>query len=187
MAIRWTNAPAPDPLPVLPDRNGMRDVYIGSGVQAEVLAHLSDRRVEQGGLLIGRAWLGGTSSQPEGVSHVSVEKAIPADDADGSAIALRMETSVWTAARAALRPGQLIVGWYHSHPGLGAFFSHTDRRTQAAFFAQPYSVGWVLDPDDGSEAFFVGRDSLPLSGVLYCDGVGAGAAGTNGPDTWGVA
>lgn len=162
MAIRWTNAPAPDPLPVLPDRNGMRDVYIGSGVQAEVLAHLSDRRVEQGGLLIGRAWLGGTSSQPEGVSHVSVEKAIPADDADGSAIALRMETSVWTAARAALRPGQLIVGWYHSHPGLSAFFSDTDRRTQKAFFNHDYSIGWVIDPWTGDEALFIGPKCEPI-------------------------
>ena len=104
-----------------------------------------------------------------------------------SGVSLRMESDVWNRARKRRAANELIVGWYHSHPGLGAFFSHTDRRTQAAFFAQPYSVGWVLDPDDGSEAFFVGRDSLPLSGVLYCDGVGAGAAGTNGPDTWGVA
>ena len=31
MAIRWTNAPAPDPLPVLPGRDGVRDVYIRTG------------------------------------------------------------------------------------------------------------------------------------------------------------
>lgn len=162
MAIRWTNAPAPDPLPVLPGRDGMRDVYIGPGVHDEVLAHLSDRRVEQGGLLIGRAWLGGTSSLPGAVSHVSVERAIPADDAEGSAIALRMETSVWTAARAALRPGQRIVGWYHSHPGLSAFFSDTDRRTQKAFFNHDYSIGWVIDPWTGDEALFIGPECEPI-------------------------
>lgn len=162
MAIRWTNAPAPDPLPALPGRDGMRDVYIGPDVLAEVLAHLSDRPVEQGGLLIGRAWLGGTGSRPKAVSHVSVEKAVPADEADGSAIALRMETSVWSAARAALRPGQLIVGWYHSHPGLTAFFSDTDRRTQKAFFNHDYSIGWVIDPWTGDEALFIGPDCEPI-------------------------
>ena len=162
MAIRWTNAPTPDPLPALPGRDGMRDVYIGPDVLAEVLAHLSDRPVEQGGLLIGRAWLGDTGSQPKAVSHVSVEKAVPADEADGSAIALRMETSVWSAARAALRPGQLIVGWYHSHPGLTAFFSDTDRRTQKAFFNHDYSIGWVIDPWSGDEALFIGADCEPI-------------------------
>ena len=37
----------------------------GPDVLAEVLAHLSDRPVEQGGLLIGRAWLAGTRQSAE--------------------------------------------------------------------------------------------------------------------------
>ncbi len=40
----------------------------------------------------------------------------------------------------------MVVGWYHSHPNLGAFFSGTDRATQRAFFNRPYSVGLVVDP-----------------------------------------
>ena len=70
-----------------------------------------------------------------------------------------MESGVWERARLARAPQELIVGWYHSHPGLGAFFSTTDRRTQAAFFPHPYSVGWVIDPIDAAEAFFMGRDA----------------------------
>lgn len=163
MAIRWTNAPAPDPLPVMPGRDGIRDVFIQSLAQAAVLAHLGSHPVEQGGLLIGRAWRAGTSAQPGPVSHVSIDQAVPAADADGSAIALRMETSVWSAARAALRPGELIVGWYHSHPGLTAFFSDTDRRTQKAFFHHDYSIGWVVDPWGGDEALFIGPDCQPIA------------------------
>jgi proteasome lid subunit RPN8/RPN11 len=56
-----------------------------------------------------------------------------------------------------------IVGWFHSHPNLGAFFSNTDRATQAAFFNQPYSIGWVIDPftDDASrhQAMFIGANA----------------------------
>ena len=72
---------------------------------------------------------------------------------------------MWDRARQALRPLELIVGWYHSHPGLGAFFSATDRRTQAAFFPHPYSVGWVIDPELDDEAFFVGQESGAPGGL----------------------
>lgn len=162
-------------------------VIISDRVRQSVLAHVARDRNERGGLLLGEVFTTEGSRDPAHSRAVAVTSAIAAEAFSSSGVSLRMESDVWNRARKRRAANELIVGWYHSHPGLGAFFSHTDRRTQAAFFAQPYSVGWVLDPDDGSEAFFVGRDSLPLSGVLYCDGVGAGAAGTNGPDTWGVA
>ena len=52
-----------------------------------------------------------------------------------------------------------VVGWYHSHPGLGAFFSGTDRETQHAFFRQPYSLGLVVDPLRAELACYAGPDS----------------------------
>jgi proteasome lid subunit RPN8/RPN11 len=58
-----------------------------------------------------------------------------------------------------MRAGERVVGWFHSHPDIGAFFSGTDRRTQAAFFAQAFSVGWVIDPVRGEEAWFLGADA----------------------------
>jgi proteasome lid subunit RPN8/RPN11 len=74
-----------------------------------------------------------------------------------------METPVWSAARAALEPGELIVGWYHSHPGLTAFFSPIDRQTQRAFFHHEYSLGWVIDPLAGDEALFLGPECIPVA------------------------
>jgi proteasome lid subunit RPN8/RPN11 len=89
-----------------------------------------------------------------------------------------METSVWDRARAALAAGELVVGWFHSHPRLGAFFSDTDRRTQAAFFNHPFSVGWVIDPFANEEAWFLGADaeSIPPTRVLRQRRAPAGAA-----------
>jgi len=43
--------------------------------------------------------------------------------------------------------GEVIVGWAHTHPGLGLFFSGTDIQTQISYQKMhPQSFGLVLDP-----------------------------------------
>jgi len=43
--------------------------------------------------------------------------------------------------------GEVIVGWAHTHPGLGLFFSGTDIQTQITYQRMhPKSFGLVLDP-----------------------------------------
>ena len=40
-----------------------------------------------------------------------------------------------------------IVGWYHSHPGLGLFLSQTDMQTHMQFCQfSPYTVSLVAEP-----------------------------------------
>jgi proteasome lid subunit RPN8/RPN11 len=171
--MRWTEKPADLPLQPLsalgtrapalsqraPSKPGLL-VVVTDGVREEILRHLRSSQDEQGGLLLGEVFAADESVSVAASRAVVVSQAIPALDFASSGISLRMESGVWERARTALRPLELIVGWYHSHPGLGAFFSATDRRTQAAFFAQPYSIGWVLDPVLDDEAFFVGRESV---------------------------
>jgi proteasome lid subunit RPN8/RPN11 len=144
------------PAAVIP---GAVDVWIDAKVDRQVMAHLRLRDVEQGGLLLGRAFGDPSTGM---LAHVRITGCAPADDAQGTAFSLRMGTQVWQAAQALLLPGDLIVGWYHSHPGLGAFFSDTDRQTQAAFFSNPYSIGWVIDPSSGEEALFLGAECRPV-------------------------
>ena len=166
MAIRFTDAtPALKltPLPAdgqAPHLNpGEVDVWITAEVDRDVKAHLRTRDVEQGGLLVGRAFC---DPQTGTLAHVRITACAPADDSQGTAFSLRMGARVWQAAQALMRPDELIVGRYHSHPGLSAFFSDTDRQTQRAFFNNPYSVGWVIDPTDGDEALFLGGDCAPV-------------------------
>ena len=46
-----------------------------------------------------------------------------------------------------IESGEVIVGWAHTHPGLGLFFSGTDIRTQHTYQQMhPLSFGLVLDP-----------------------------------------
>ncbi len=52
-------------------------------------------------------------------------------------------------------PDQLVVGWYHTHPGLGIFLSEWDLTIHRHFFRQPWQVALVLDPQAGNAGFFV--------------------------------
>jgi len=43
--------------------------------------------------------------------------------------------------------GEMVVGWYHSHPGFGCWLSSTDIQTQSSFEAlNPRAVALVVDP-----------------------------------------
>jgi proteasome lid subunit RPN8/RPN11 len=167
MALKWTDATPPltlAPLPQVPSTplpvDGAVDVWIAPAVYRAVLTHLRSREVEQGGLLVGQAFAHPATGA---LAHVRVTGSAAAADAEGTAFSLRMGTGVWQAAQALLQPGELILGWYHSHPGLTAFFSDTDRRTQRAFFKNAYSIGWVVDPTTAAEALFLGPECLPIS------------------------
>jgi proteasome lid subunit RPN8/RPN11 len=184
--MRWTEKPADLPLqplsalhtrvPALPPGAGSKVgllVIVTDDVREEVLRHLRSSQDEQGGLLLGEVFTADESVSVAASRAVLVSRAIPALDFSSSGISLRMESGVWERARLAPRPLELIVGWYHSHPGLGAFFSATDRRTQAAFFHHPYSVGWVVDPVLDDEMFFVGRESAAPGELARVAGRGA--------------
>ncbi len=125
--------------------------------RAAIAEHLDGAPVERGGLLIGAAWSLAPEDADEPPALLRVEEAVPAVEAQGTAISLRMDVALWGRAQAAAaRRGGIIIGWYHSHPDLGAFFSRTDRRTQAAVFRHPYSLGLVVDPVRGQERWFLG-------------------------------
>lgn len=133
-------------------------VVVAAAARETVAGHLAMEPDERGGLLCGSLY----ADERGAVAAVAVRAAVPAVDFSSSGVSLRMETGVWDRAREALAPGEIVVGWYHSHPGLGAFFSGTDRRTQAAFFRHAFSLGWVIDPLRREEAWFAGEASAPL-------------------------
>jgi proteasome lid subunit RPN8/RPN11 len=122
--------------------------------------HVRGSALERGGLLLGEP-LRGDQDDPQ-TALVHVRAAVAGLDGDATAVSLRLHAGVWDAARQALAPGEVVVGWFHSHPGIGAFFSDTDRGTQAGFFNHPFSLGWVIDPQRREQAWFVGARSAEL-------------------------
>ena len=179
--MRWTEQSASLPLQTLaalaelaPDLDALlRGLGEDSGLLIAVSAaaieavtrHLAAHDEEQGGLLLGEVYADGADAAVSRV--VRVTQAVPSQDFASTGVSLRMESGVWDEARRRLGPQEMIVGWYHSHPGLGAFFSDTDRRTQRAFFPHVYSVGWVVDPLRGDSEWFVGADSAPPARIAY--------------------
>ncbi|HEU0113863.1 MAG TPA: Mov34/MPN/PAD-1 family protein [Thermomicrobiales bacterium] len=126
-----------------------------------MLAHVRPSADEAGGVLIGSVWRDPASGQ----TLVDVVAALPALGAYGSPTYFRFTPAAWDAIsreRDALHPDLLTVGWYHSHPGLGVFYSGTDRAAQRAFFGRPWNVGVVIDPAAGAFGLFLGPDSAPL-------------------------
>jgi proteasome lid subunit RPN8/RPN11 len=143
----------------LGDRRAPR-VLVGQAVMDGILGHLKEQHVEMGGLLLGRVHdgLGGG-----GNFVIAVADFVRSIDFDGTGVSLRMDPRVWERARAQSVDGATVVGWYHSHPNLGAFFSGTDRKTQRAFFSQAHGLGLVVDPVRLQEKWFLGADSVELA------------------------
>lgn len=69
-------------------------------------------------------------------------------------------------------PDLRIVGWYHSHPAFGIFFSAQDQFIQTTLFGQPWQVAFVVDPVSGEEGFFVWHKGvLSRAGRFWVDGL----------------
>lgn len=109
-----------------------------------------------GGLLIGSVHdLPGFNSR----FVIAVTDHVRSVEYRSTSVSLTMDTDVWDRARARAGIVRSVVGWYHSHPDLGVFFSGTDRRTQRAFFNNPHSLGLVIDPIRREEKWFIGAGS----------------------------
>jgi proteasome lid subunit RPN8/RPN11 len=145
-------------------------VLLHRSAEDRAKAFAKSQRVESGGLLLGRVFVNGGEVKSSLKYIVVVAECVSADDSHGTATALRMEPALWSKANKLKRSNQFVVGWFHSHPNLGAFFSGTDRRTQAAFFSESYKLGWVIDPIRTEEAWFAGPDSKDLSQTMIIRG-----------------
>eukprot|EP00922_Rhytidocystis_sp_ex-Travisia-forbesii_P051851 GHVS01076982.1.p1 GENE.GHVS01076982.1~~GHVS01076982.1.p1 ORF type:complete len:340 (+),score=43.25 GHVS01076982.1:62-1021(+) len=74
-------------------------------------------------------------SMPQSGNSVSVEAVDPV-----------YQTDMLEQLKRTGRP-EMVVGWYHSHPGFGCWFSGTDVNTQQSFEQlNPRAVGVVVDP-----------------------------------------
>lgn len=49
---------------------------------------------------------------------------------------------------------EVIVGWYHSHPGFGSYLSDTDIKTHKGIFGEESGYAIVIDPSDSTLMVF---------------------------------
>jgi len=85
--------------------------------------------------------------------------------------------------RLAQRRDSLVLGWYHSHPGLGLFLSGYDRRLHAQIFGhEPWSVALVIDAIADTRAFFWRRGGEVIQCAETAGSVDSPADGNGGFD-----
>lgn len=111
----------------------------------------SDRRVELGGALLGQAY------RYQSQIYVEIMAALPAVSGSHGPIHFTFNADSWTQLqrdRAERYPKLDIVGWFHTHPGLGVFYSGDDVVVHSAAFTLPWHVGLVVDPIRNEASFF---------------------------------
>ena len=129
---------------------------------SQIRAHsISNLRSELGGVLLGHAYRDGSQLV------VDVIAALPARNDDHGPVHFTFTADAWSQIhhdRAARYPDLEIVGWFHTHPGLGVFYSSDDVVVHTAAFTLPWHVGLVVDPL-GNEASYFGWQGTVLAPI----------------------
>lgn len=132
---------------------------------------LSDIRKELGGFLLG------TSYQSNGRLYVEVEAALIAHSDKNGPVHFTFTADSWARAhqeREEFYPELEIVGWFHSHPDLGVFYSSDDVTVHTTAFSSLWHVGLVVDPVRREACLFGWRlnedgqpdEIIPLKGFV---------------------
>lgn len=119
-------------------------IFIAESVLRAIESHAkSNVEVEVGGVLLGAFYRG-----DEG-SFVEVTDNIEAAAAKATGVSLTFTHETWEmmhAEQVKRDPSLMIVGWYHTHPGLGVFVSNEDQFIHTSYFGEPWQVALVADP-----------------------------------------
>ncbi|MZP30166.1 hypothetical protein GTO91_10645 [Heliobacterium undosum] len=109
---------------------------------------------EAGGLLLGDVYF----QERSGIlgALIRVETFLPALHAEPVHTSLKLTQADWEEWERLrkLAPKLQVLGWVHSHPGCGLFFSGQDLTNQQEHFSRPWHIGWVVDPQSGTHGFY---------------------------------
>ncbi|MBL7062493.1 MAG: Mov34/MPN/PAD-1 family protein [Dehalococcoidia bacterium] len=106
--------------------------------------------------------LGNFSEDGSGKYRVDVVGIVKSESAPGNKTQAQFTHEVWLQlVESAKRdyPNQKVVGWYHTHPGFGAFMSDDDVNSHRLAFSNPWHVAAVCDPIKNELCFFGWDDS----------------------------
>lgn len=124
----------------------------------------SDLQKEIGAFLLGVRY-----EEPR--STIEIRHFLPAMDARSAAASLTFTHDTWSAlTRTAAQqyPDDVVVGWHHTHPGLGVFLSPHDLFLHRHFFSEPWQVALVVDPRRCEFGFFQWRQGEIVDCGFIC-------------------
>ena len=111
--------------------------------------------------------LGNVSEDSTGTYRIDIVGIVKSDSAPGNQTQAQFTHEVWLQlVESAKRdyPNQKVVGWYHTHPGFGAFMSDDDVNSHRLAFSHPWHVAAVCDPIKNELCFF-GWDGSEIKAI----------------------
>lgn len=141
-------------------------VFIQQAAYKAMHAHArSDLRRECTGLMVGQVFHDPEQKLP----FVIIEQIFAINATAQSSAHVHVDADRFAQARSVIErqyPGNVIVGWYHTHPNLGIFLSGTDRQVTEGLFNASWHIATVIDPVRNDEGSFVERGANRISGLV---------------------
>ena len=126
-------------------------IYVFDDVLREMVTYSEqDLHRETGGFLMG-------GLHRDQRIFVEVRGFLPATKTMSRAASLTFTHDTWEDInrRASTEyPNDVMLGWHHTHPGLGVFLSAHDLFIHRHFFSQPWQIAMVVDPCSHQFGFF---------------------------------
>jgi proteasome lid subunit RPN8/RPN11 len=141
-------------------------IFFAQSAYSGCVEHTASDSNEVGGLLVGQVRVDPLHTRP----YLLIENILPALDtqAGHTFVTFTQETLVKLHGELESRfPGRRIVGWYHTHPGLGVFMSSYDTWLHEHFFGDPTQVALVVDPRAAQGGFFGWQTNRRLDPTHY--------------------
>lgn len=135
----------------LPFSNSLEIVVVASALSGMLKHASTSPKFEVGGVMLGECFDSG------GVKFVEVTGSIAAENTQSSPAHVQFTNKTWEQfekVRHERFPKSRIIGWYHTHPGLGVFMSRDDVFVHNNAFSQPWHIALVIDPIRDTYSFF---------------------------------
>lgn len=143
------------------------DIFLTQPVYSRICLHAaSDLQNEVGGALVGRWCQDAITSQ----QFIVVDTALAALHTRQGSAFLTFTSDSLVAFQQEIEtnhPGKQIVGWYHTHPGMGVFLSGYDTWLHENFFPEHYQAALVIEPRSSQAGFFIRQSDGFLDARRY--------------------
>ena len=141
-------------------------ILVHSDLLDDLVAQYSsqDMRREIGAFLLGVRY-----DKPR--PAVEIRHFLPAEDTRSAAASLTFTHDTWSALHrvaAEKYPDEVVLGWHHTHPGIGIFLSPNDLFIHRHFFKEPWHVALVVDPRRCEFGFFQWRQGQIVDCGFIC-------------------
>ncbi len=142
-------------------------VFLTQNAYVRMCAHAgSDLDNEVGGWMAGRY----CRDSLDGTPFIVIDTVLPAVYTEQGAAHLTFTGDTQVALLNHLDehfPEKVFLGWYHTHPRMGVFFSHWDTWLHQNFFPEPWQVALVIEPHKSIGGFFIRQENGTLDQHAY--------------------